>query len=800
MPISALQKFFCQLAFLMLVLLPLLSSLSSEGGEWKIPNAPLLTKWSRDVSADNPLPAHPNPQFMREEWISLNGLWDYAVLPKSFENPPAQYEEKILVPFPIESALSGVMSSLQPDQRLWYKRSFFIPNEWRNKRVILHFQAVDWEANVWLNGRLLGVHRGGYDSFSFDITDYLKSENPQELIVAVWDPTDSHWQMRGKQSLHPEGCFYTACSGIWQMVWLEAVPETHIEELKIQTNFSSRKGKIVLEVSGRMPPSHKARLKVRILDGGKIISTGEAIYEVPAPVRENLVEFLKAMSVWFPLTIKMEINDVKLWSPEEPHLYDLLLELNDEEAKTTDKVRSYFGVREVSKGKDEFGNVVFLLNGKPYYMVGALDQGYWPDGIYTAPTDEALRYDIECAKRLGLNSVRKHVKIEPQRWYYWCDRLGLLVLQDMPSGGQGDCLSDKSISPEAESQWQTEAMSIIYQLRNHPSIVMWINFNEGWGQFDTIKNAKWVKELDSSRLVDEASGFAWHGGGDAIDSHGGHPPKDPQRISITSEDGGWGALAEGHCWNPSRAWAYVTYEPETFKPVAGNNPPLPPLTDKAKEWLTQWIGRFYQRFWQHKNEDGRSGYFYTQLTDVETECNGLLSYDRALFKVGPEKIRDKIRGKIPKIKKFLLPCAQISPISWRYTENPPPADWYKPDFDDSGWSVGKAGSGATGTPGARVGTEWRSSDIWLRREFILPKLSEVEVGRIRLRIHHDEDVEVYINGALAFKEGGFLTDYDDVEIYKEAISALKEGRNIIAVHCHQTVGGQYIDVGILLAE
>jgi len=736
----------------------------------------------------------------REDWLCLNGLWEYAVQPRNQPTAPAQYQGRILVPFPVESSLSGVVRPLSPAETLWYRRQFDIPESWKHKLILLHFDAVDWETQVWFNGRFLGTHRGGYDAFCFDITELLRSDGPQELVVSVWDPTDTFWQLRGKQSLRPGGCSYSASSGIWQTVWLEAVPAAHLEDVSIRTELREKKGTVHLKVAGRMPPDHSLRLRMELRDEEIPVANQEVAYQVTPSVKQNLVDFYEAKSTYFAIDTNLTVDPAKPWSPESPHLYDLLLELKDETANTSDRVRSYVAVREVKTGQDSKGRAQLLLNGRPYPLVGALDQGYWPDGIYTAPTDEALRFDIEAAKQSGLNAVRKHVKVEPQRWYYWCDRLGLLVLQDFPSGEAGDPKTDRPRSPEAAAQWETEVRQILRQFGNHPSIIMWIVFNEGWGQFDTLRNAEWVKQADPTRLVDEASGFPWHGGGDVVDSHGGVPPSDPKRISITSEDGGWGACAIGHTWNEARAWAYRTYEPQTWCPVEGMQPPLPPLTEDARNWLTRWVGRMYQSFWRQRDNDGRSGYFYTQLVDVETECNGLLSYDRAVFKVKPEVLRPRVIGLWAPAGKEILPTARRGGVFWCFTTQKPPADWFKPEFDDTSWVKGISGFGRQGTPGAIVNTEWATKQIWLRCEFDLPPELLARREQLRLRIHHDEDVWVYLNGVEAFRESGFLTDYDDVEIAPQALAVLKPGRNVMAVTCQQTQGGQYVDTGLILLD
>ncbi|MCX5670643.1 MAG: glycoside hydrolase family 2 [Planctomycetota bacterium] len=763
-------------------------------GEWRPAGGPLLTRWAKDVSPESALPEYPRPQMVRADWRNLNGLWNYAVRPKE-EGRPDRWDGSILVPFPIESALSGVMRALEPSQRLWYRRQFTVPKEWAGRRVLLHFGAVDWEATVWLNGKELGAHRGGYDEFSWDITAALKADGPQDLVVAVFDPTDAHWQLHGKQSLRPAGCSYTACSGIWQTVWIEPVPEAHVERLVVVPGADA--GAVRLTVIGRMPPV-PVTVEATALDGKKKVAGARAAAggELTPAVRENLVSFYRADSTWFSVDADLVVPGARPWSPDDPFLYDLTVELKDAGGKTLDTVGSYFGVRRITIGTDEKGSTRPLLNGRVLIMPGALDQGYWPDGIYTAPTDEALRYDIEAARRLGLNAVRKHVKTEPQRWYYWADRLGLLVLQDMPTGSEGDARTDRPRSPEAAMQCEMEKRRLIDQLRNHPSIIMWILFNEGWGQHDTLRYAQWAKDLDPTRLIDEASGFPWHGGGDVVDTHGGLPPKDPRRIGITSETGGYGVNAAGHSWSP-KVWTYLTFDPKTGGSTSGMENDahgrLPPLDDVSRRWMTRQVRGLFRSLWLNKDADGRSGVFFCQLADVETECNGLMSYDRAVFKVDPDAIRAACRGEqLPADVVSLVPCASAQPTTWRYTTEKPAEKWSAPDFDDSSWAEGPAGFGALGW-GAKIGTRWTTSDIWLRKRFTLKAKPAGPV----LRIFHDEDVEVYLNGILACRDGGFLTGYDDFEIDAAAAASLKPGENVIAVHCRQTAGGQFIDVGLV---
>jgi hypothetical protein len=760
---------------------------------WRPAKGPLLTRWAKDVTPQNVLSEYPRPQMVRNRWLNLNGLWDYQITNKQSEQIPASWQGKIMVPFPIESSLSGVMEPLLPGQRLWYHRKIIIPEDWKDNRILLHFGAADWKTTVYLNGRELGADLGGYDSFTFDISSAINRAGAQDIVVSVWDPTDSSWQMHGKQTLNPGGCSYTACSGIWQTVWLEPVSHTNIEHIKMVPDLSANTLK--LTVTGYIG-SDPMKLAATVYDGAAEVEeiTGQAGKALTDSVRKNMVDFYHCTGSWFSTDMIIPIKNPKLWTPGSPFLYTLHIEMTSKTGQTVDSVQSYFAMRSIAVGHDAKGNTRPMLNGKPVLLCGALDQGYWPDGIYTAPTDAALKFDIEAAKKLGLNVVRKHVKVEPDRWYYWADKLGLMVMQDMPTGSEGDAITDLPRSPEAASQCEMEMRQLIKQRWNHPCIIGWIMFNEGWGQFDTLRFAKWAKELDPTRLIDEASGFPWHGGGDVADNHGGIPPKDPTRIGITSEDGGYGLSSPGHDWS-DKIWTYRTYDAKTGGEMGGMmedlHGKLPPVDDASRIWMTRKVRSIYRALWANKDETGQSGDFFCQLIDVETECDGLISYDRSVWKVDPDIIRAACEGRLlVHTTGTIIPCALTQSVHWKYTTQKPGADWFMPQYKDTDWKEGLSGFGA-GIP--HVQTPWTTEDIWLRKEFTL---KEKPTGAF-LRIFHDEDVDVYINGVLACRDGGFLTYYDDFDILPAAAAALKVGGNEIAAHCHQTTGGQFIDVGLL---
>lgn len=720
------------------------SAIALGAGEWKPASAPLFTRWAKDVSPDRVWPEYPRPQMVREKWVNLNGLWEYAITPREADRPE-KWDGQILVPFCIESALSGVGKSVQPTERLWYRRKFELPELSAGGRLLLHFGAVDWQAMVWVNGELVGEHTGGYDPFTFDITEAVRVGD-NEILVAVWDPTDTGGQPRGKQVLKPHGIWYTAVTGIWQTVWLEPVPAQYISRLKLVPDVD--RGCVVVTVDA--PAGLDVALQARF--AGQVV--GEA----------------RGMA---GQAIELSIPQPKLWWPEEPNLYDLEVKLLAN-GEVVDKVSSYFGMRKVSVGKDEKGINRLMLNGKFVFQLGPLDQGWWPDGLYTPASDEAMKYDIVMTKKFGMNMARKHVKYEPDRWYYWCDKLGLLVWQDMPSG---NCNRDE----QSRTNFRKELKAMIDARFNHPSIVMWIPFNEGWGQHDTCEIVNWIKQYDPSRLVNEASGWHDNGCGDISDMHKypgpGMRPIEEKRACVLGEFGGLGMPVSGHLWKEQGSWGYVTYE--NFEA----------LTDAYCALLTQlrWL-----------IPQGLCAAVYTQTSDVEIEVNGLMTYDREVVKIQPERAAAAAQRLQlpPPVVKVLVPTSEQHPQTWRYTTTAPAQGWMDPDFDDSNWQEGPGGFGTEGTPGAIVRTVWNTADIWLRRSFELDRVPTE--GELALAIHHDEDAEVYLNGQLVARTRGYLTGYTIMPLLSNAQKALKPGRNVVAVHCRQTRGGQYIDVGLTL--
>lgn len=571
--------------------------------QWQPAGDKLKTKWASEIDVNNVLPEYPRPIMERGEWQNLNGLWDYAILPVGKQKPNS-FDGKILVPFAAESSLSGVQKRVGKENELWYQREFSVPAKWKNSKVLLHFGAVDWRADVWVNGMKVGQHTGGYTPFSFDITAALLSGG-NTLTVRVWDPTDEGYQPRGKQVNKPQGIWYTPVTGIWQTVWLEPVPETYIENLKITPDVD--KNILLVEaIANRCIVANRVEVKVK--DGSVVVATGNAINGLPVEVEMP--------------------ENVKLWSPDSPHLYDLEVVLWDGN-KQLDMVESYAGMRKYSMSRDDKGIVRLQLNNKDLFHFGPLDQGWWPDGLYTAPTDEALEYDIVKTKDLGFNMIRKHVKVEPARWYMHCDRHGIIVWQDMPNGDKSPEWqmrkyfdgAERARSAESEANYRKEWKELIDYLYSYTSVGVWVPFNEAWGQFKTGEIADWTKQYDPSRLVNPASGGNHYTVGDILDLHQYPAPRlylyDAQRATVLGEYGGIGWANKEHLWEPDRNWGYVQF-------------------NSAQEVTDEYVK--YAEQLKQLIRQGFSAAVYTQTTDVEIEVNGLLTYDRALVKVDEERV------------------------------------------------------------------------------------------------------------------------------------------------------------------
>ncbi len=700
----------------------------------------LRTRWAADVDPANVLSEYPRPQLRRERWMNLNGAWEYAIA-DSGAGRPAAFDGTILVPFPAESQLSGVTRAVSPTQRLWYRRTFDVGRRVAGERWLLHFGAVDWEARVWVNGRPMGTHRGGYDPFSFDVTDALVPRGPQEIVVAVWDPTDQGQQPRGKQVLEPHGIMYTAVTGIWQTIWLEPVPAARIDALRIVPRLAGGTVTVTASVVGA---ASGGAVTVRAFADGRPVAEARGRAGTP---------------------LTLGIARPRAWSPDDPYLYAL-------EASFTsgDTVRSYFGMRDVAVGADSSGAVRLLLNGRSLFQFGLLDQGWWPDGLYTAPTDAALRYDLEVTRHLGFNTIRKHVKVEPERWYYLADSLGLLIWQDMPSGNND--------GTAAREQFALELERMVRARENHPSIVMWVPFNEGWGQHDTETYVATLHALDPSRPVNNASGWTDRGVGEISDVHRypgpGMPEPDGRRVAVLGEFGGLGLPLPGHTWVEEGNWGYRGFQ-------------------TLEDLRAAYRALIYQL--RPLIGEGLAAAVYTQTTDVEVEVNGIMTYDRGVVKLPDDIVADhRTLFGPPPVVRTVVPTSRTASQRWRYTTARPGEGWQQPGFDDAAWPEGPGGFGTVQTPGARVGTVWNANDLWLRRAFMLEGPLPATP---QLRIHHDEDAEVYLNGVLVASLEGYTTGYVLVPLDAAGRAALRQGANTLAVHVRQTDGGQYIDVGLV---
>ena len=564
----------------------------------------IRTPWAEQIDVNNVWKEYPRPIMERTAWKNLNGLWSYAVKPKG-EAQPTKWDGEILVPFCIESSLSGVGKTLGDKNELWYNRTFTVPAQWKKQNVLLHFGAVDWKADVWVNDVKVGSHTGGYVPFSFDITQALKA-GENKLTVRVWDPTDRGYQPRGKQVCNPDGIWYTPVSGIWQTVWLEPVAPMHIENLRILPNVDANTVTVTVQKSVECPAM---MAEVKVLDGGKLVATARGINNEPVEVRMP--------------------ENPKLWSPDSPFLYDLEVTIY-KDGKPVDSVKSYAAMRKISTKRDDNGIVRMQLNNKDLFQFGPLDQGWWPDGLYTAPSYEAMIFDIDKTKEWGFNMIRKHIKVEPAAWYTYCDRKGIIVWQDMPSGDRNPewqmhqyfTGTELKRSAESEACYRKEWKEIMDFLYSYPCICTWVPFNEAWGQFKAPEIAEWTKQYDPSRLVNPASGGNFYHCGDIVDLHNYPGPRmylyDGERANVLGEYGGIGLALEGHLWKPDRNWGYVQFK-------------------NSKEVTDEYV-KFGNELLKYIKQ-GFTAAVYTQTTDVEIEVNGVMTYDRKVMKMDEKRLR-----------------------------------------------------------------------------------------------------------------------------------------------------------------
>lgn len=723
---------------------------AAQTSDWRPVPGRITTPWTSKVSPDKPHNEYPRPQMVRGQWQNLNGLWNYAITKKD-DLAPKKYDGNILVPFCVESHLSGVAKSVKPDQKLWYKTSFDVPAAWKNKEVLLHFEAVDWETTVWLNGKKVGEHRGGNDPFVFNIAPYLNAGQKQDMVVSVWDPTDTGTQPRGKQVLDPKGIWYTAVTGIWQTVWIEPVAKTHIASVLPVADIDHDKVIINNSIAGL---TGDEQVLVTVTKNNKQIARKLFAANKPA---------------------ELAIPQPELWSPDKPSLYSLNVELL--KGKTSvDKVSSYFAMRKISTGRDAEGHKRLLLNNQPMFEYGTLDQGWWPDGLLTAPTQQAMQYDMDVLKSMGFNMLRKHIKVEPSTYYYYADSLGLLVWQDMVSGFEtaksdvehvkADAKEDWARPKDSAIQFETEWKAIMDHLRFFPSIVVWVTFNEGWGQYDTKRIVEWTQKYDPNRVVDGVTGWVDRNAGDMFDSHVYPGPGmqdasiSKDKVNVLGEFGGLGWPIEGHLWNPGmRNWGYKTL--------------------KSKDELVKGYSDLMHSLYPMLGQ-GLAAAIYTQTTDVEGEVNGLMTYDRRVIKIDPQimKALHVPLYQKPVDTKIILEDSEQKNEPMLQADNNPIVNG---QVDLSKFKT------ITGPFSATKGNH-----NWFAKTF---SLNEIPKG-LQLRLKATADVKIWINNTLIIdKPVVTKRQYNEINL-NEYLGLLKKGNNNIVAEINNVPLADKFDIGL----
>lgn len=782
---------------------------------WEPAENVLMTEWGEKVTPENAWREYPRLQMVRdlyEKWQNLNGLWDYAITPRG-SGIPKQWDGKILVPYPVESALSGVKRLLKPDEEIWYRRTFKGDAAWifgdpglDRERLLLHFGAADFRTQVFLNGIEVTAepHENGILPFTLDVTDYVKPFVPSrisskwppdydsepdnnELIVCVWDPTDEGMQATGKQSLSPNGCFYSRVSGIWQTVWLERVPHMYIESYHVVPDIDVGTVAVTVKTNGNAP---NAKLAIHVTRGER---PGRPSLPRHLPPRLGSGETVIAETVvtdWSKPVVIPIVNpergaDLALWSPETPNLYTITFELRFGTGADIgrDNVKGYFGMRKIEWKPDELGVPRFYLNNRKYFMYGTLDQGWWPDGLLTPPSEDAIRFELNFLKKAGFNMLRKHIKVEPMSYYALCDTMGILVWQDMPSG-PGD-------TDDRYAMYRHDLKEMVDLLRSCPSVVMWVPYNESWGQPGAEKTnmtLNWLKRYDPSRLVDGPSGWNDYGVGDARDMHRypgpGMFPVMRDRVSVLGEFGGLGLDIPGHLWEKEH-WGYVH-------------------DDTAEAYQARY--RELMKQLAVLASEGLAAAVYTQTTDVERETNGLLTYDRKVVKYPADELASLHRAVYEaanvthlRVDVPLAPDSRAAETRWRSTESAPAGDWTAPDFDDSAWqeSIGAFANDVIlkDFQALKHGTQWESADLWLRREFTVEE-DPAPFFELVLSMFYDEDPEIWLNGTKIVSREGYNTRYETFVLPEDACRALKQGRNLLAIHVRNATGGAFFDIGL----
>lgn len=713
----------------------------------------ISSPWASEINEANAWQEYPRPQLVRKEWKNLNGLWDYAIVNKGAVKPSG-FQGKILVPYSVESSLSGVQKSLSPKQELWYNKYISIPADWKGKKIMLHFGAVDWQSDLYVNEKHVGQHTGGSDPFSFDITAFLNSGNVQQISIKVFDPTDSDIQPRGKQTLNPRGFWYTAVSGIWQTVWIEPVNSTSISVLNPVADIDK---------------------SVIVFNSDLSNSKGDEQVELQISFDGNQV---KKINVPYQATIKVDLKDIKLWSPEHPNLYQVKMMISRKGEKL-DEFNSYFAMRKISMGEDKNGFTRIELNNKPYFQWGTLDQGWWPESLLTPPSDVAMKADMEMLKRMGFNMIRKHIKVEPARYYYHADTMGMLLWQDMPSGFLN--LNDpvQHVKFDADKDWdrpeasakdfKAEWKSIMDNLRFFPSIVVWVPFNEGWGQFQTKEVTDWTQNYDKHRLVDATSGWTDRGVGDMFDAHQYPGPsmeptsQNAGRAIVLGEFGGLGWPVKEHLWNEEkRNWGYRTYfDKEIYH----------------KE-LRQVLNNLYPLL-----SRGLSAAIYTQTSDVEGEVNGLITYDRKFQKITDDEMKKMAQPLFEPINKasFIINDSEVKKSTLLVSKLKPGEGWnlhnpFDPHFKshEGPYDLNKG------------------ENLWAVNSFVL----EGKPDKMALKLLGQGDLKIYLNGTEIYNNR-ILTKrhYDEFNI-SDYQHLLKEGKNVIGFELRNSEADSQFDFGL----
>lgn len=709
-----------------------LTALCCDLYAWAPAGDKMKTRWAADVTPENVWQSYPRPQLRRAAWQNLNGLWEYAVTDAQTTKEEVAYEGEILVPFAIESSLSGVQRTFLPTDRLWYRRTFEIDPDWRSKRVMLHFGAVDYRCEVWVNNRLVGTHTGGNNPFGFDITAALRKRGPQLLELRVADPTDTESITRGKQQLKQKGVWYTPVSGIWKTVWLEAVNPTHVTRVLNESDAGQKNVSFRFEVA---QARGNERLEVEILDGNRLIR------RVEMPANE---------------TVNVALPECERWTPATPHLYRLEVALL-RGRETLDRVSSYFALREVSVGEDAEGNRRVCLNGEPVFQLGSLDQGWWPDGLLTPPSEEAMLWDMVQLKRMGFNTIRKHIKVEPELYYYYADSLGLMIWQDMVSGFatsrsgkehvKADWKEDWNAPQEHSRQWQGELFEMIDRLRFYPSITTWVVFNEGWGQHNTVEIVNKVQACDTSRIIDGVTGWADRGVGQMYDVHNYPatamilPAENGGRISALGEFGGYGWAVDDHLWAGGKPWGYKNI-------------------DGATELIDNYGRLMYDL--ETLIAQGLGAAIYTQTTDVEGEVNGLITYDREVVKV-PVGLLHAMHHRLYGIES----AGEVVELgAWR---------WSEPSDDAAVTVNGKE-------PGTARGELAAGDKVTVRSRFQADKT----YGNLSLWVQCPGKMRILLNGIEVFCQDVRQTRHPNQYNISDYAPYLREGENLVEIEAEIT--------------